>query len=94
MNLNKYDLTYKLEQMFDIDDVKDYDLNDDFVLWGQKETDDEGQFIWGEIIAKNDDGDWSDVIFGFTYDKSDSLNDLSDYILNEIHKIYEEMENA
>jgi len=49
--INKYDLIYKLEQMFDIDDVKDYDLNDDYILWGQKETDDEGQFIWGEIIA-------------------------------------------
>jgi hypothetical protein len=92
MNINKYDLLYKLEQMFDIDDVKDYDLNDDYILWGQKDTDVEGQFIWGEIIAKDDNGDYSDVMFGFAYDKDDSLYDLADYILNEIDKIEKEIQ--
>jgi len=33
-------------------------------------------------------------MFGFAYDKSDNLNDLADYILNDINKIYEEIKNA
>jgi hypothetical protein len=92
MNINKYDLIHKLEQMFDIDDVKDYDLNDDFILWGLKDNDDDGQFIWGEIISKDDNGEYGDVMFGFTYDKNDSLYDLADYILNEIEKNEKEYE--
>jgi hypothetical protein len=93
MNINKYDLIYKLEQMFDIDDVKDYELNDDFILWGEKLKDDDGEFIHGEIISKDDDDVWSDVMFGFAYDKKDNLNTLVDYILKEINKIEKEIQD-
>jgi hypothetical protein len=93
MNINKNDLIHGLKQMFNIDDVKNYVLNDDYMLWGQKETDDDGQFIWGEIITKNNDGDWSEVMFGFAYDKSDILDDLADYILNDMNKIEKEIKD-
>jgi len=93
MNINKYDLIYKLEKMFDIDEVKNYDLNNDYILWGRKETDNEGQFIWGEIIAKDNNNEYSDVMFGFTYDKTDSLYGVANDILNEIDKIEKEIKN-
>ena len=93
MNINKNDLIHGLKQMFDIDDFKNYVLNDDYMLWGKKETDNDGQFIWGKIITKDNDGDWSDVMFGFAYDKIDSLDELANDILNDIKKIEKEIKD-
>jgi hypothetical protein len=82
--MTKNDLITKLELLLDIDDVKDFDYDDDLVLWGKKEKDDEGNFIWGEIIAKDDEDFFSEVLFGFAYDKNTDLDKLSDYIIGEL----------
>ena len=84
--MTKNDLITKLELLLDIEDIKQFSLEEenDIVLWGKKEQDDEGNFIWGEIIAKDDEGFFSEVLFGFAYDKKTDLDKLSDYIIKEL----------
>jgi len=91
--INKKDLKEKLSKLLDLDSVEeiaDYDLDDDFILWGECLKDSEGTFIHGEIISRDDDGFWSDVMFGFAYTKKDDLNELSDYIIKQIDNIMNE----
>jgi len=48
----KNDLKDKLSKLLDIDIdyPKDYDLEDDLILWGEKLKDDDGIFIHGELV--------------------------------------------
>ena len=82
----KRDLMMKLELLLNIDDVRDFDFGDNMRLFGKKERDDEGDFIWGEVIATDNEGDFSDVLFGFAFSKKTDLDKLSDYIIGELTK--------
>ena len=66
------------------DEVKEYILDDDYILWCKKESDDDGDYIHGEIVSKGFDGHFSDIVSAFTYDDRDDLTELSEYIIKQV----------
>lgn len=76
----------KLLNLLNIDDISVFNISDDLLIWGKKEFDEESSFIWGEIIGKDSENYFSEILLAFTFDKKTDLDDLSQYILEETKK--------
>lgn len=75
-----------LLKLLNTNDISDFKINDNLLIWGKKEFDEESSFIWGEIIGKDSENYFSEILFAFTFDKKTDLDNLSQYILEKIKK--------
>lgn len=62
-----------------------------FALLTTLDSDSEGKFIYGKLLAKNK-GDfyYEEVITSFTIDSTESVDDLAEYIIKIMNKVMEE----
>lgn len=66
-------------------------LDDYFALWTMFDKDEEGSFVFIELLGKDeDDFHYEDIMINFTIDSVEMIDDYAKYIINKMNEIMEE----
>ena len=80
-----------LEKDFKNDDYDELILNDNFALWTMLDEDEDGGFVFIELLGKDeDDFHYEDIMISMTLDSVEMIDDYAEYIIKKMNEIMEE----
>jgi len=80
-----------LEKDFKSDEYAELILNDNFALRTMLDEDEDGSFVFIELLGKDeDDFHYEDVMVSMTLDSVEMIDDYAEYIIKKMNEIMEE----